>query len=449
MKGRLTLWAVAALLTVAVVALSLRFMDPFPPNRIVLATGQPGGAYDGFGREYQSRLAREGLRVELRRTAGSVENLERLLRSEVDVAFVQGGTYPLVKDADGRLRGMAALYHEPLWIFYRGKPVTDNLGALAGRRIAVGAPGSGTEAIARALLEGLGLPTTGPNLLALPASDARGQLETGAVDAAFFVSSYRDAHVAALLRRPDVHLLSFRRDAAFTGNFRYLSAVRISPGLLDLKADLPREPITLMAPAALLVCRETLHPRAVEQILTVARAVHGTGSLLDPPGRFPTRDGVDVPLHDAAASYLSRGESFLSRVLPYWALRWVIQLRVLLLPLIAIWVPLFKILPWLLRWRGNRVLERHYALLRDAEAAVAAAAGTEALREEVARLEALRGQIEGLARRLALPHQRDVYHCRLHVALVLNEARDRLRRAEGAEKGPVCGSAGPSAARST
>jgi len=255
-KGRLTL---------AVVGLSLRFMDPFPPNRIVLATGQPGGAYDGFGREYQSRLASEGLRVELRRTAGSVENLERRhLRRQLPLSL----------------------------------------------------------------------------------------------------------------------------------------GVRIPPGLLDLKAGLPREPITLMAPAALLVCRETLHPRAVEQILAVAQAVHGTGSLLDPPGRFPTRDGVDVPLHDAADSYLSRGESFLSRVLPYWALRWVIQLRVLLLPLVAIWVPLFKILPWLLRWRGNRVLERHYALLRDAEAAVAAAAGPEALREEVTRLEALRGQIEGLARRL-------------------------------------------------
>jgi uncharacterized protein len=316
---------VAALLTVAVVGLSLRFVDPFPPDRIVLATGQPGGAYDDFGREYQRRLAREGLRVELRRTAGSVENLEHLLRGGVDVAFVQGGTYPLVKDPDGRLRGMAALYREPLWIFYRGKAATDDLGALAGRRIAVGAPGSGTEAIARALLEGVGLPTTGPNFLSLPATEARARLESGAIDAAFFVSSYRDANVATLLHRADVHLLSFRRDAAFTGNFRYLSAMRIPPGLLDLKADLPREPITLMAPAALLVCRETLHPRAVEQILTVAQAVHGTGSL---------------------------------------------------------------------------------------------------------------------------PHQRDVYHCRLHVALVLNEARDRLRRAEGAQKGPSA-SRGPSAARST
>ena len=432
MRGRLALWAIAAVLTVAVVGLSLRFVDPFPPTRVVLATGQPGGAYDELGREYQRRLAREGLRVDLRRTAGSVENLERLLAGEVDVAFVQGGTYPLVKDVDGRLRGMAAVYREPLWIFYRGKPMTDDLGALAGRRIAVGAAGSGTEAIARALLEGVGLAVTGPSFLSLPAIEARGMLERGAIDAAFFVSSYRDANVAALLRRPDVHLLGFRRDAAYSGNFRYLSAVRIPPGLLDLKADLPREPITLLAPAALLVCRETLHPRAVEQILSVAQAVHATGSLLDPPGRFPTRDGVDVPLHDAADSYLARGESFLSRVLPYWALRWVIQLRVLLLPLIAIWVPLFKILPWLLRWRGNRLIERHYALLRDAEAAVAGAAAPEALRREITRLESLRVQIEGLARRLPLQHQRDVYHCRLHVALVLTEARDRLHRLDPA-----------------
>ena len=435
MKSRLALWAVAVLLTVAVVGLSLRFVDPFPPARIVLATGQPGGAYDDFGREYQRRLAREGLRVELRRTAGSVENLEHLLRGEVDVAFVQGGTYPLAKDPEARLRGMAALYREPLWIFYRGNPMTDDLGALAGRRIAVGASGSGTEAIARALLEGVGLATTGSNLLSLPAAEARERLQGGAIDAAFFVSSYRDVNVAALLRRPDVHLLSFRRDAAFSGNFRYLSPVRIPPGLLDLKAGLPREPITLMAPAALLVCRETLHPRAVEQLLTVAQVVHGAGSLLDPPGRFPTREGVDIPLHDAADSYLTRGESFLSRVLPYWALGWVVQLRVLLLPLIAIWLPLFKILPWLLRWRGNRVLERHYALLRDAEAAVAAAPGPEALRQEVTRLESLRGQVEGLARRLSLQHQRDVYHCRLHVALALDEARARLRRTEGSPPG--------------
>ena len=432
MRSRLALVAVAAVLTVAVVALSLRYVDPFPPRRIVLATGQAGGTYEALGREYQRRLSREGLRVELLPSAGSIENLQRLLGGQADVAFVQGGTYPLVPDPEGRLRGMAALYREPLWIFYRGQPLTDGLASLAGRRIAIGAPGSGTEAVARALPGELGLPASGDNFLSLPSAEARRRLEEGTIDAAFFVSSYQDTNVAALLRRPDVRLLGFRRDVAFARNFRYLSPARLTEGMLDLKDDLPREELTVMSPAALLVCRATLHPRVVEQLLSVARDVHAAGSLIDAPLRFPTREGVDIPLHEAADSFLQRGESFMSRALPYWALRWVVQLRLVLLPLVAVWAPLFKILPWLIRWRGNRILERHYAVRRDLEGAIAGAAGPEALRDGVARLEALRGQIEALARRLPLQHQRDVYHCRVHVSLVLAEARDRLRRLERA-----------------
>jgi hypothetical protein len=213
---------------------------------------------------------------------------------------------------------------------------------------------------------------------------------------------------------------------AFARNFRYLTPVRLDQGLLDLKADLPRHDVTLMAPAALLLCRESLHPRVVEQLLTIARDVHGRGSLIDPPERFPTREGVDVPLHDAADSFLIRGESLLSRVLPYWALRWFLQLRLMLLPLVAVWVPLFGIMPMLLSWRGNRVLQRLYALLRDAEAEVANAGTEAALREVITRIETLRSQIEALAQRLPLQHQRDLYHCRLHVSLVLAEARERL-----------------------
>ena len=80
----------------------------------------------------------------------------------------------------------------------------------------------------------------------------------------------------------------------------------------------------------------------------------------------------------------------------------------------------------LLNWRGNRVLQQLYAALRDAEAEVATAGGEAALRDVIARIEALRNRIEGLAQRLPLKHQRDLYHCRLHVSLVLAEARERL-----------------------
>jgi uncharacterized protein len=425
-KSRFTLWAVAVVLTIVVVSVSVATMDPFPPRRIVIATAQPDGTYDALGREYQRRLRREGLTVDLRRTVGSVENLELLARGKVDVAFVQGGIYRSADDPEQRIRGMAAIYREPLWIFYRGKPITDGLAALAGRRISIGAAGSGTEAVSRALFEALGLPTTGENVLRLTSTDARRALEEERIDAAFFVASYTDSNVTRLLHRPDVNLLGFTRDVAFARNFRYLTPVRLDQGLLDLKADLPREDVTLMAPAALLVCRESLHPRVVEQVLSIARNVHGPGSLIDPPGRFPTREGVDLPLHEAADSFLTRGESLLSRVLPYWGLRWFLQARLVLLPLLAVWFPLFGIMPILLNWRGNHVLAQQYALLRDAEAEVARASGPEALRDVINRIESLRSRIEALAQRLPLKHQRDLYHCRLHVSLVLAEARERL-----------------------
>jgi TRAP transporter TAXI family solute receptor len=425
-RSRFTLWTLAVVLTIAVVWASLSVMDPFPPRRIVVATGQPDGTYDALGREYQRRLRREGLTVELRRTAGSVENVTLLQRGEADVAFVQGGIYQPAEDPQRRLRGMAAIYREPLWIFYRGTPIGDRLASLADRRLSIGAPGSGTEAVARALFDAVGLSTAGANIVRLTSAEARRALEEGRIDAAFFVASYADVNVVALLHRPDVQLLGFTRDVAFARNFRYLTPVRLDQGLLDLKMDLPRHEVTLMAPAALLLCRESLHPRVVEQILTVARDVHGAGSLIDAPGRFPTREGVDVPLHEAADSFLVRGESLLSRVLPYWALRWFLQLRLLLLPLVAVWVPLFGILPLLLNWRGNRVLQQLYAALRDAEAEVATANGEVALRDVIGRIQALRNRIEALAQRLPLKHQRDLYHCRLHVSLVLAEARERL-----------------------
>ncbi|MCZ6515941.1 MAG: C4-dicarboxylate ABC transporter substrate-binding protein, partial [Gammaproteobacteria bacterium] len=55
-----------------------QFIDPAPPREITLATGEPGGAYEKFGKRYADILSRQGISVRLRSTAGSVENLELL-----------------------------------------------------------------------------------------------------------------------------------------------------------------------------------------------------------------------------------------------------------------------------------------------------------------------------------------------------------------------------------
>lgn len=385
--------------------------------------------YDAYGREYEHRLGRLGLRVRLATSNGSVDNLRRLLDRSADVAFVQSGTYPLVEDRDGVVRGLAALFVEPLWIFYRGASELDSPAQLSGRVVSVGPVNSGTEVVARALLERHGITDGGSRMINLPNAEARRQLIDGDLDAAFFVTSYRDAGIQALLRRRDMRLLSFRHEEAYTRNFPGLGAVKIAAGLFDLREGVPGEDVTLLAPAALLVCREDLHPRVIEMLLKVAKAIHGPGDLLNAPLRYPSRDGVDIPPHETSERYFTSGESFLSRVLPYWALRWVF-----LVPLLAVWFPAMRLVPEIYQWQGGRVVTRYYARLRDAESALLRAASPADLEGAIAECEALRQEAAVLGQRLPAGRQRDLYLWRQHLALVMEEGRERLRGLSAASR---------------
>ncbi|MGH7326476.1 MAG: TAXI family TRAP transporter solute-binding subunit [Candidatus Rokuibacteriota bacterium] len=286
--GRRPVVLALVLATVAAVAVAFA-TSPSPPRRIRLATGPSGGMYDSFGQEYHHRLDRLGLQARTLSTNGSRDNLERLLRREVDVAFVQSGVGPLVPNAQERLRALAALYLDPLWVFHRLGPSIDSLSAFSGRRMAVGAPGSGTEAVARALLREHGIDTA----VNLSPAEARRELEAGRLDAAFFVTSYRDPSVHALLRRPDIALLSFRREAAYARKVPGLQTVKLPEGV-----------------AATLSHARRRRP-------SCARGGRG----LPHPGRV-----VPVP-HRAVLG-----------------IRWWGLLKLLVLPLL-VWLPLVRILP--------------------------------------------------------------------------------------------------------
>jgi TRAP transporter TAXI family solute receptor len=424
-------WLIAAVLIAVTVLVGYLVTGPSPPRKITLATGQPGGMYDSFGARYVSRLARVGLHTDVVRTNGSLDNLQRLLRGEVHVAFVQGGIYSLVPDPEARVRGLAAVYLEPLWVFHRGTSAGRSLSELAGRRISIGLPASGTEAVAAALLREHGIEPTDPNIVRLANTEASDQLQQGRLQAAFFVTSYGDPVVADLLGRTDITLLSFDRDHAYTRKFPGLTTVKLQEGLVDLRRNLPPKDTTLLAPTALLACRADLHPRVVEQILKIAQSIHGPGSLIDLPFRFPSREGVDVPLHEAAEVYLTQGESFLSRMLPYSLLRWTLILRVLAVSLI-LWIPLVRFLPEVAGWRVNWRFGRLYTALREAERRLETACDPGTLRAEIAALDRLFLEAQPLCDEVPATRQRHAYDWRVHVAFVRSHATTRLAAMEGA-----------------
>ena len=427
------LWAAAAAAFLALLALSAWLVGAPPPKRITLATGDPAGGFAALGAEYRDRLGRMGLKVEPVPTTGSLDNLGRLARGEVDVAFVQCGVSRLRPELVERLRGIAAVYREPLWIFARGKPV-DSLAAFKGRALGLGPADSGTDAVSRQLLAAHGVDPTNTRFVNCRMGEVADRMRAGTLDAAFLVASYRAAAVQALSRQEGVRLVNLRRHAALARHFPYLTPVKLSQGTLDLAADLPPEDVTLLAPATLLVCREDLHPRAVEQILLAAQALQGGGDLMGDAGQFPSLEGLDLPPHVAAEKFMKSGESLAARLLPYWAVRLVFRGQLLLIPLLALAIPFFRTLPLLYHFRVNRLLRQHYAALGRVEGHIERADGPEALRRDLEALDNLRKDMEGLSRKVPGHFQREVFHWRLHVALVRTEALDRLRRLEEEEK---------------
>src|SRR5262249_55090741 len=124
------------------------------------------------------------------------------------------------------------------------------------------------------------------------------------------------------------------------------------------------------------------------------------------------------------------GESYLSHVLPYRAMRLVWQVQLLILPLLAL-VPLWKAIPLLYSYRINQILKHHYTALGEVEAKINGCTDAAELSRSLDEVEGLRGELEALSRKLPAHLQRDVYHWRLHVAMVRDEARARLRQLRG------------------
>ena len=137
--------------------LAAQFIKPAPPDYLVFSSGGAGGSYQVYAERYRQILAKNGVELRELPSAGSIENLKRLLDEDDDteVALVQGGTANGVNTE--RLLSLGNLYYEPLWIFYRGETDLDRLLQFKGRRIAIGPEGSGTRKLALQLLEANGL----------------------------------------------------------------------------------------------------------------------------------------------------------------------------------------------------------------------------------------------------------------------------------------------------
>jgi TRAP-type uncharacterized transport system substrate-binding protein len=413
---------------IALLLLAYKILDPTPPRRVTLATGVAQGAYAQFGARYADVLAQHGITVELRATQGAAENIALLRRREVDLAFVQGGAdvpHEPGQDPNAGLESLGNMFLEPVWLFYRedsarrllNGPVLTSLAQLPGWRVNLGTPGSGVPNLMARLLEANAIDPQALTLGQEPLTPAVVNLLESRIDAVVLVSAPESLMVQMLLRTPGIRLFDFAQAEAYARRLPFLTSAVLPRGVVDLARDQPPADVRLIAPTASLVAHDKLHPALVQLFVQAARQVHGEAGWFQRKGEYPNAREGERPLSAEAQRYYRSGTPWLQRYLPFWIANLVDRMWIALLSIVAVLIPLSRIVPPLVDLRIRSRVFRWYGRLRAIETETARPAD-----ERLQELAEIEGKLEDV--KLPLSYADELYALRGHIQMVRRRLKE-------------------------
>ncbi len=414
------------LLAVLLLALAYWWLDPTPPKRVVLATGPAQSAYDEFGKRYAKALSNRRIEVVLLPSEGSSANLQLLREGKADLGFVQGGSagadHPGVQSQDSSVESLGSLFVEPIWLFYReesakkvnASATLTTLSDLKDLRVNVGTVGSGVPNLVDKLLDINHID---------PASIKKSQLEQtpatmaflgGELDAIVFASAPESLMVQMLLQTPGVKLMSFAQSEAYSRRLPFLSPVVLPRGVVDLAADVPAQDVRLVASTTALLTRAETHPALVQLFSQTSQSIHGSAGWFNRARDFPNATHSEFALSKEADRNLKQGAPLLQRYLPFWMANLVERMWLALGIIVAILLPLSRIIPPMYKFRIRSRIFKWYGQLRHIEEQIAQQPNATAkLRTELDDLDTRVGTIS-----VPLSYADELYALRNNIALV-------------------------------
>ena len=279
-----------------------------------IATGGPAGLYYPFGGGMASLWSRElpELSVRAEVTGGSVTNVIQVARKESELGIA---TADVVTDAylgRGRfpeplpLRVLFTAYPNVVHILTLRDSGIRRIADLRGRRVSLGAAGSGTAIAAENVLTGLGVPLSELAPTYLSFSETAAALKDGSIDAGFVVGGLGLAAVTELAVTRELHLVALsdeevqrlgRLFQAYSGYVIPANTYRGPAGDVQALGLWSAVVVHADLPAALayrLTCTIYRNREALLKVSPVARAL-----TLENVHRLP-----EVPLHPGTRTYL-------------------------------------------------------------------------------------------------------------------------------------------------
>lgn len=407
-------------LAIALLVLAYVWLDPNPPKQVTLATGPAQSAYEAFGKRYAQILTRDRITVKLVPTEGSAENLTLLRQGKVDLGFVQGGTSVDEAENDQGLESLGSLFLEPVWLFYRGTTLT-SLTQLKGKRVNVGTTGSGVPNLMQKLFESNHIDSHTMTLSQLEQTPATVAFLGGELDALVFASAPESLMVQMLLQTPGVKLMDFSQSEAYSRRFAFLSPAILPRGVVDLAANIPQNDVRLVAPTTTLLTNANTHPALLQLFALAGNEIYGGAGWFRRAREYPNVNHNELPIAQEAERSIRSGEPLLQRYLPFWVANLVDRMWLVMGIIVAILLPLSRVVPPLYQFRVRSRVFRWYAQLRDIEQRFDETPDSRALLDELNVLDASAKKIS-----VPLSYSDELYSLRSNIQLVRKKLNTSL-----------------------
>ncbi|TCP20867.1 hypothetical protein EV207_14816 [Scopulibacillus darangshiensis] len=289
-------------------------------KELSLVTGGTGGTYYPLGGEMAKVINKNtDVHITAQSSGASVENMQSLQKGEADLAFTQtdianyavNGKLMFKGGKVDNVKAIGTLYPETIQIVALKDSGIKSVADLKGKKVSIGAPGSGTEANATQILEVYGLSTDDIDAKHLSFDESTDGIQDGSIDAAFVTAGAPTGAVSALSAQKDVTIIPIDKDKAeaLKQKYPFYSDDVVKQGTYKLPNDVHTVAVKAMLVASTDLDEDTVYnitkglfdnldklTNAKKEYISAKNAVDGIGIKLHPGAeKYFKEKGIKIP----------------------------------------------------------------------------------------------------------------------------------------------------------
>jgi TRAP-type uncharacterized transport system substrate-binding protein len=357
----------------ASLVMGLSFIVPAPPKFIKIAAGDEYSSSFVTANRIKNEIEKSGISVEIVKSAGNLENVALLenSKSNVSLAIIQSGTFKQANHPE--LESIANLYLTPLLVIYRKdtfqKP-PEKLPDFVGKRISIGTEDGNANLLFQQLTKFSAttsdFDTTKKKNWDLGKSLAA--LEKKDLDAVFIVERPDEEEwILEAFKNPNVGIFNMIKAYAYPSRIQTSKVVEIPRATFNIQNNIPPQDIKTIGVNAELIAKKGINPAITGLILDVISRTESPRSNLQKEYDFPNDRELTFEQNEDSERYFRNGPSFLSKNLPFWVAVWGDRILKILIPVLAILIPIVNFYPQIIQFTTKRKLNAIYKELHQIE----------------------------------------------------------------------------------